>query len=174
MFWIISVLILSAQETISTCVLFIIALNKNYNPITLSIIFISTTIAQIVIFHTLGLKLRTKRSNNLVSSLVGIYILNAYQFISRHGEKLFLAFLASSLFPPFLTSLIAAWLNLPFRKKLYYILIGDCIWFGTTWVIVIVTSLLTKNHNKLLLNVIVISLFFIIFQRRIANHLISK
>jgi hypothetical protein len=174
MFWILSVLILSAQETISTCVLYIIAFNKNYNPIILSIIFISTTIAQIVIFHRLGIKLKTKKTNNLASNLARVYILKANQFISRNGEKFFLVFLASSLFPPFLTSFIAAWLNLPFRTKFYYILIGDCIWFVTTWAIVIVIRFLTGDQSKLLMNVIVISLFFIIFQRKIANQLISK
>jgi hypothetical protein len=174
MFWIISVLILSAQETISTCVLFTIALYKNYNPIILSLIFFAATIAQIVIFHNLGLKPKRKRTNNLVSNLARIYILKAYQFINRRGEKFFLVFLASSIFPPFLTSFIGAWLNLPFRTKLYYILLGDCIWYATSWAIVIVTRFLTEDHSKVLMNVIIISLLFIIFQRRIANQLISK
>jgi len=174
MFWIISALILSAQETISTCVLFTIALNKHDNPITLSLIFISTTITQIVIFHSLGLKLKTKRTNNLASNLARIYILKAYQFIIRNGEKLFLVFLASSLFPPFLTSLIAARLNLQFRTKLYYILLGDCIWYATSWAIIIVTRFLTEDPSKVLMNVIIISLLFVIFQRKIANQLISR
>ena len=174
MFWIISVLILSAQETISTCVLFTIALNKNYNPILLSVIFLSTTIFQIAVFHNLGNKLITKNTENLVSKLARIYILKAYQFINHHGEKLFLAFLASSFFPPFLTSFIAAWINIPIRTKFYSILVGDCIWFCSTWAIVIVTRFLTGDHSKLLMNVMVISLFFIIFQRKIANQLLSK
>ncbi len=174
MFWVISVLILIGQETISTSILFVIAFNKNFSFVILSIIFLLITILQIVIFHYLGLKLKIKRSRNIISDLSKIYILKANQFIGQRGEKVFLVFLASSVFPPFLTSFIAAWLKLPFRSKFYCILLGDYIWYGTILVIMLGTDLLTENPSKLLMRVVVVSLLFVIFQRRFANQLLSN
>lgn len=172
-FWILAVLTLIAQETISTSALFAIAYTQNLNPLILTIIFIISTVIQIFIFHYLGLKLQLK-GRNLITGLSRIYIQKANKFLDRWGIKIFLVFLASSLFPPILTSIIASWINLPFRTKLYCILLGDCIWYITTWSIVLGTSLVTENPMNLLIRVIVVSLIFVIFQRRIANRFLSK
>jgi len=174
MFWIIAVLVLMGQETISTSVLFAFALSKNLNLIILSFIFVSITIVQIYIFHYIGLRLKAKKSRNLVTSLTGIYVVKADHFINRWGVQVFLILLASSLFPPFLTSFISSWLDIPFRNKFFSILIGDCIWYITTWSIVFGTSILTENDSRLLIKVVIVSLLFIIFQRRFANQLLSR
>ncbi len=174
MFWIASILILIGQETISTSALFVIALNKNFSLLILLSMFLLITILQIVIFHYLGLKMKTRGSKNIVTNLSRIYILKADRFIGRWGYNVFLVFLASSVFPPFLTSFMAAWLNLPFRTKICCILLGDCIWYGTTLSIMLGTNLLTENPSKLLMRVVVVSLLFVIFQRRFANQLLSK
>lgn len=173
-FWTVAVLALTGQETLSTSVLFTVGHTQNQNILILTFIFITITITQILVFHQLGLKLQTKRERNLIADLSRIYILKVDNFISRWGSKVFLIFLAALLFPPFLTSIIASWLNIPLHTKLYCILLGDCIWYITTWSIVLVTNLLTDNHANLLVNVIIASLIFVIFQRLIANQLMSK
>ena len=173
-FWILAVLTLIAQETISTSALFAVAYTQNFNPLILTIIFIISTVIQIFVFHYLGLKLQLKGGRNLFTRLSRIYILRANKFIGRWGKELFLVFLASSLFPPILTSIIASSINLPFRTKLYYILLGDCIWYIITWSIVLGASFVNENPTNLLIRVIIVSLIFVIFQRRIANRFLSK
>jgi uncharacterized membrane protein len=173
-FWIIAVLALIGQETISTSALFVFAYTQNYNILVLTIIFIAITIIQIFVFHSLGLKLQSKGVRNFITNLTTIYILKANQFIGRWGKRLFLVFLAAFLFPAFLTSIIASWLNLPFRTKLFCILLGDCIWYHITWSIVLGTSFLIENPEKLWVNVVIISFVFVIFQRRIANQIMAK
>lgn len=172
-FWIIAVIVLIGQETISTSALFVVAYTQNYNVVILTSIFVLVTIIQILIFHSLGLILQTRRQRNLITDMPRIYILKSDQFINRWGIKVFLAFLASSVFPPCLTSLLSSWFILPFRIKFISILLGDCIWYITTWIVVIGTSLLTENHGRLLIRTIVFSLIFVIFQRRISNQLLS-
>lgn len=173
-FWIFAILALISQETISTSALFTVAKNQNHNILLLTFIFVSITIIQIFVFHYIGLKLQSKSSRNFMSDLSRIYIIKAERFIGYWGNKFFLVFLAASLFPPFLTSIIASWFNLPFRTKFYCILFGDCIWYITTWSIVIGINFVTEGSDNLLLRVLIISFIFVIFQRRIANQFLSK
>lgn len=173
-FWILAFIALTFQETISTSVLFAVAYNENHSVVALTAIFIFVTLAQTCIFHAVGLKMQTKGSRNIIVDLSRIYILRADHFIRRWGIKIFIVFLTSVVFPPFLTAFISSWLNLPFRKKLFYILLGDCIWYLTPWVIVVGTNIITENPSKLVIRVISISLLFVILERYIANRLLTK
>ena len=173
-FWILAFIALTFQETISTSALFAVAYNQNHSTLALNAIFIFVTLFQIFIFHSLGLKMQTKGSRNIIVDLSRIYILRADHFINRWGIKIFLVFLTSVLFPPFLTGFISSWLNLPFRKKILYILLGDCIWYITSWGIVWGTNIITENPSILLIRVIGISLLFVILERHIANRFLTK
>jgi hypothetical protein len=173
-FWIIATIFLIGQETISTGVVFTYALIKGYSSILLMAVFLIVTIAQILIFHWLGSNAKSKNTRNIISSLSRIYILKSERFINRWGNRIFLIFLASSLFPPLLSAYMAAWLEFPFWKKLSCIILGDCLWYITTWFIVFGIDLITVNPEQLIPRVAVVSLLFVIFQRRLANQLLEQ
>ena len=173
-FWILAFITLTGQETITTSGLFSIAFTEHYKFEILSIIFITVTLIEIFIFHHLGVKIQKKRTRNIIVDMSSVYILRSEHFINHWGISGFLVFLASAVFPPFLTAFVASWLKLVFHKKLAYIFLGDCIWYLTTWGIVLGTNLLTENPSHLLIRVIGISLLFVIFQRLIVNRVLTR
>lgn len=172
-FWGLATLSLLTQETVTTSVLISILIKSKYSFILFTTLFLILTIIEIFVFHWLGMFIQSKGKNSTIAHLVIVYISKADLFLGKWGQSLFLGLLAASVFPPALTSFISSWLPLPYKAKFYSMLIGDIIWYLITFSIVFGIDLLANKPQNLLLNVLLVSLVFVIFQRMITNRILN-
>ena len=136
-FWLIAILALIIQESISTSSVMVAAYKGNHNLILFSLIFFVATISEIIIFYNVGKYLQAKKKSTKVVSWVNKYLSKANNFIGKKGKKYFLFLLSSSLFPPSATALIAAWLDISFTQIFLFIFLGNIVWYLASWMVVL-------------------------------------
>ncbi|HYV94609.1 MAG TPA: hypothetical protein VE978_22740 [Chitinophagales bacterium] len=164
-FWLLAIAFLSLQESVTTAGIMQAAYREGHNIILFTLIFLMTTLSEILIFYRIGKYLQLKGRDSKAILWAKNYIAKADNFIGTRGEELFLVFLSASVFPPSITSFIASWLKLSFQQSFICILIGNILWYVLSWMIVISVGYFVGDAGNALLAVLGIAFIIVLIQK---------
>ena len=155
-FYLLLFLAFLVQEPVSSNALLYTAYAQHYNLWLVSVLFLVSTIVDIIAGHYLGLWVKTRFPTSRAIRLIDRATRPAADFLHRHGQEIFLFFWAPYIFP--ISAVIAPWLEIPLWKTLIYITLGDFItWYALEWLIVLGASSFIPDPLYALTGVVVLS-----------------
>ena len=159
---------LFVQEIISMNALVFATSHGAYPTLLIHIVFVIATLIDIGIGFFIGKFLRKKTSG----SKVALWIQKTSDRFSLSTKKYrrWIALLLLGNFSfPYINACIAGYLDMPFWESLFFIFIGDLIWYATVWLVVISISSLVKNLFIAFLIIIMIALLVMIAVRKFSG-----
>lgn len=185
LFWILIIIILIGQETVSTSWIMTKAYQQNhFNLLFLSLIFLTTSILEILLCSKFGIFIKTnKKLNNKIknSKLVSLIkrnrvmtkMINHVQCIINKEnslvgikeKKIFLIYLSATVFPVWFNALISPWLNLKINQIFFPVFIGAIFWYLCILLVVVGVSYIVKDAKIAMIIILGLSLVYVILQK---------
>ncbi len=167
-FWLKAILLLIVQESFLTNLLIKETYQDHYNVYIFTGIFLLASIIDTLIGYSLGKYVQRRGLEHKIISWTNNYISKFDDYIGKFGEKIFILFLALT-FPPYFPAFLSSWLKISLKEIFIIILIGDIIWYITSWGLVIGITHWVKDSQKALYLILFIT-FIIIILKNIASR----
>lgn len=185
LFWILIILILIGQETISTSWAMTTAYQQDpRNLFFLTLIFLITSLIEIPLFSKLGNFIKTNSwlNNKIKGSKLGSWIKRnkiisksikqvighinkVNSFVGIKEKKIFLIYLSATVSPAWFNSLISPWLNLTTKQIFVPIFIGVVFWYFSIVMVVIGITYFVSNAKIAMFIILALSLVYVILQK---------
>ena len=107
-------------------------------------LFIVTTMIDLVIGFYLGLWVKRKFKKGKVIVWIQNMTARFHALVGTRGRWVALLLLGNFSFP-YINAFIAAWLDMPFWESFFWLFVGNLIWFGLLWLIIIGVSGVVHN-----------------------------
>lgn len=169
MFYLIIFLLFLAQDPISTNAFLLEAYQYHYALWYVHVLFVLATSLDILLgYLVVHWAMRRYPESGLIHRLTTT-AKSAVTLTGRYGESVFLLVWGPMIFP--LSALIAPLLDIPLRRALPLLLLGDLVlWYGGEWLVVLGVKTVVPDPLLALYAVILVSVLIAVILRRVAKR----
>ena len=148
--WLLITIALTVQEGLSVLAVLLRAYQLHYSLWIIHAIWLAVTIGQIFLTYFFGKWVQ----KSFARSRFELWIEKSARLLEKNidsrGESVALMLL-SSIISPAITAFLASWLEIPFTNVFIFALLGDFLWYVSTWATVLgAVEILLKVKEGLL------------------------
>ncbi|MDE2213390.1 MAG: hypothetical protein KGJ34_02575 [Patescibacteria group bacterium] len=170
--WLALVGVFLLQETVSTNAALYSAYSLGYNPWLIFILFLCMTGVDTLMGYGIGVWLQHSFSHMRFIEKVRSVASRIEQATGRAGRRLSLILLGAIAFPHF-NGLVASTLPLSAYESIPLLCLGDLLWFGAEWLVVIGVHTFIPNPVEALVGILLVSVVLIVGGRMLVQRFFS-
>ena len=159
--WLVIVLILLIQESVTLNALLVKAFQGQYSILVITLIFVFATVFDILIGYWIERYLKKKLNKGKVRAFAYKWSKRFHDYVGKHGMKVYLLLLGYFSFP-FINAFITSWLDIPFAESFWYLFFGNIIFYISSALLVLGITSLVPNPLYALMAVVVITIICIV------------
>ncbi|MBA3789196.1 hypothetical protein H0X32_02255 [Patescibacteria group bacterium] len=166
--WFLIIISLIVQEGLSVTVLLLKAYQLHYPLFAIHAVWLVVTVFQIYTGFYLGKWIQKRFTDSKFERWMKKAAHKLEGIIGERGEEFALIFM-SALVSPALAALGASWLEISFTKVLIFGLLGDLLWYISTWITVIGAAHLlsdVKGDAAIVIGALLVLYFVFKFARK--------
>lgn len=167
--WLVVLLIVFVQETVTLNGLLLKTAQGGYSLWSITFLFIIATVIEIMIGFTIAQHVKKRLHNGKVKDFATRWSLRFKAYIGKHGRKVYLLLLGYFSFP-YINSFITTWLDIPFWESFWYLLIGNMIFYTTSWLLVLGIATIVPNPGFALVAVVAVTIFVTVITRLLKSR----
>lgn len=162
--WLVVILIVFVQETVTLNGLLLKATQGEYSLWVITSLFIIATLIEIVIGFLIARYVKKTLHNGKIKDFATRWSVRFKAYIGKHGRKVYLLLLGYFSFP-YLNAFITTWLDIPFWESFWYLVIGNMIFYTTSWLLVLGIATVVPNPVFALVAVVGVTILITIITR---------
>lgn len=136
MHWIFVAFALITQEVISLNAVIFAAHAHRLPVVLIHVLFVLATIIDIVIGYAIGAYARKKLTRGKITSFAEKWSARFASYAGKKGRWVALLILGNFSFP-YINAFLAGWLEMPFIESFIFLFLGNIVWYGFLWLIVL-------------------------------------
>jgi hypothetical protein len=158
--WLVIVLILLVQETVTLNALLVKVFQGEYSIFFITLLFVFATVIDIFIGHWVERYVKKYWNKGKVKVFAKHWSQRFYAFVGKRGIKVYLLLLGYFSFP-YVNAFITSWLEIPFWESFWYLFFGNMIFYISLALLVLGITSVIPNPFQAFLVVIAITVVLI-------------
>ena len=134
--WLFIAFALVTQEVVSLNAMIFEVNRYHFHVWFIHVLFIIATLFDIVVGFLIGKYTRKKLVRGKVFAFAEKWSAKFHSYVGTRGRRFALLLIGNFSFP-YINAFIAAWLDMPFVESLIFLFIGNMIWYGSLWLLVL-------------------------------------